>query len=311
VIKRALVVLCFIMSLAGPAYGQNYQYGMNTQLNLNALSGPIADKMTELGAGVLRMPFGWDVIEPACKGCFDWTATDAWRDQARRTRRTIFATLGFTPRWANGGRALNYPPSNYQDWYDFVFAAVTRYKDDIFLWGIWNEPNLDAYVHDRDVQVYRTLVVTASAAIRAANPLARVLGPEVSHHALTDGWYAATMHAVGDAFDIVTVHWYPDGPDLAFMMDELVRPFAPRRTVWLTEAGLKPCGTMFGEAAQALFYQRVLNAFQPRRSWWTAVLFYDVYERPLPPDCGTAIVRPDWSNRPAFALLQAFIRANP
>ena len=310
-IKCARLVLCLVSSCALPAYGQNTGYGMNTQSNIQAQSGPVTDKMVELGAGILRMPFGWDIIEPACKGCFDWTVTDAWRDQARRTRRTIFATLGFTPRWANGGRSYNYPPLNDKDWYDFVYAVVSRYKDDIFLWGIWNEPNLESYIHNSDLRTYRTLATTASAAIRAANPRARVLGPEVSHHAFKDGWFAAAMTSFGDLFDIVTVHWYPDGPDLEWMMDEAVRPFAPRKDVWLTEVGFQWCGSAFGETGQALFYQRVLNAFAARRTWWTAVLFYDLYELPRPLDCGASIVRPDWSNRPAFSLLQAFIKANP
>jgi hypothetical protein len=310
VIKRALIFSVVVLC-ARPADAQNYGYGMNAQSNIYAQSAPVADKLTELGAGILRLPFGWDIIEPSCKGCFDWTVPDAWRDQARRTRRTIFASLGFTPRWANGGRAYNHPPLNDRDWYDFVFAVVSRYRDDIFLWGIWNEPNLESYIHNSDLRVYETLVRTASAAIRAANPRARVLGPEVSHHAFKDGWYAAAMASIGEEFDIVTVHWYPDGPELAYTMDQLVRPFALRKNVWLTEVGLQPCGSVFGEAAQALFYQRVLNQFQSRRSWWTAVVFYDLYELPRPLDCGAAIVRPDWSNRPAFTLLQAFIKANP
>ena len=35
---------------------------------------------------------------------------------------------------------------------------------------------------------------------------------------------------------------------------------------------------------------------------------YDLYEVPTPGDCGTAITRADWSNRPAFLVYQAFIR---
>jgi hypothetical protein len=290
-------------------FAQDLHYGMNTQPNLYMVGAPMLDKLAELGGGVLRLPFGWDLIEPSCKGCFDWTATDAWRDQTRRTHRTIFASLGYTPRWANGGRGFSYPPLNDQDWYDFVYAVVSRYKDDIVLWGVWNEPNLDAFFHGADLVAYQRLVTTATMAIRAANPAARVLGPEVSHHALTDGWFAGAMQSSGDKFDIVTVHWYPDGPPLAFAMDELVRPFARGRDVWLSEVGVRPCASVFGETGQALFYHQVLSAFLERRAWWTGLLFFDLYELPSAADCGWAIVRSDWSNRPAFSLLQAFIKA--
>jgi hypothetical protein len=296
---------------AGRASAQNLHYGMNTQPNLHLVAAPMLDALANLGAGVLRLPFGWDVIEPSCKGCFDWTATDAWRDQAHRTHRAIFASLGFTPAWANGGRGFSYPPLNDRDWYDFVYTVVSRYRDDIVLWGIWNEPNLDAFLHDADLTVYDRLVTTATLAIHDANPGARVLGPEVSHHALTDGWFAAAMQSSGDKFDVVTVHWYPDGPPLAFAMDQLVRPFARGREVWLSEVGQRPCGTVFGETGQALFYNQILSAFRDRRAWWTGLLFFDMYEPPSAADCGWGIVRADWSNRPAFSLMQAFIKAVP
>jgi Glycosyl hydrolase catalytic core len=292
---------------ASPAGAQNLHYGMNTRV----LTAPMADKMAELGAGVIRLAYGWDVIEPARKGSFNWTTTDAWRDEAKRTHRTIFASLAYAPGWANGGHPYQYPPLNYQDWYDFVFATVSRYRDDIHLWGVWNEPNLDQYLQGTDPRVYRSLVITARAAIRAADPLATVLGPDVSFHGVKDGWFAAVMNDFGDQFDIVTVHWYADGPDLDVMMDQLVQPVSLGKPVWMAEVGMKPCASLFGEAGQALFYQRVLSAFQERRRWWTGLLFFDLYETPSGRDCGTAITRADWSNRPAFLLYQAFMREHP
>src|SRR5882757_6123710 len=109
-----------IRGLAAPATVQNVQYGMNTRV----LDAPMADKMSELGARVVRLAYGWDVIEAPCKGCFNWETTDAWRDEAKRTHRTIYATLAYAPAWANGSHPYRYPPLNYQDWYDFVFATV-------------------------------------------------------------------------------------------------------------------------------------------------------------------------------------------
>jgi len=306
-VRLTLTAAALILCGSSGITAQNLHYGMNTLV----LTPPMADKMAELGAGVVRLAYGWDVIEPSCKGCFDWTITDAWRDDAKRTGRTIFASLAFVPSWANGGQHYNYPPLNYQDWYDFVYAVVSRYRDDIFLWGVWNEPDLDQYLKDADLRTYRTLVIGARAAILAANPRALVIGPEVSHLSLKKGWFAAAMDDFGDLFDIVTVHWYVDGPALDFMMDNLVRPWTHGRPIWLSEVGMKPCTSLYGEIGQAMFYDRVLAAFQPRRDWWTGVIFYDLYEPPTAHDCGGAITREDWSNRPAFTLLQRFIAAHP
>jgi hypothetical protein len=306
---RALgLALAIGLSVAADARAQNVAFGMNTRV----LTPRMADKMVELGAGVVRVPFGWDLIEPDCKGCFNWTTTDAWRDEARRTRRVLFASLAYAPSWANGGHPYNYTPINYQDWYDFVYAAASRYRDDVWLWGVWNEPNLNQFMHGADLKVYRALVIGARAAILAANPRASVLGPDVSHHAMASGWYAAAMTDIGDLFDIVTVHWYLDGPSLEHMMDDLVRPYARGRPIWLSETGMKPCGSSFGEVGQALLVSRVLNAFLPRRAWWTGVSFYDLHDDPLPGrDCGSGVTRFDWSNRPAFTVYQGFIRVHP
>lgn len=304
--RISLILFASLLSVAG-ASAQNQHYGMNT----NILTPQMADKMVELGAGVVRVDFSWDQIEGSCKGCFDWRATDAIRDQARRTNRIVFATLAYSPKWANGGLEGRYPPINYQDWYDFVFAAASRYKNDIFLWGAWNEPNLDVFLKGADLKAYRSLVISAHAAVKAANSRALLLGPEASWHATKDGWMPAAMADFGDLFDVVTMHWYLDGPAFEPFMDNYVRPFARGKPVWVTEIGMKPCYSFWGEIGQALFYQRVLEAFQARRSWWTGLIFYNLYEVPSPGDCGASIVRPDYSNRLAFTILSNFIKAFP
>lgn len=304
VAARYVAAFAAASALCGDVRAQTLRLGMNTRV----LTPPMADKMVELGGDVVRLAYGWDVIEPSCKGCFNWTTTDAWRDEAKRTGRVIFGSLAYAPRWANGGHTYNYPPLVHQDYYDFVYAVVSRYKDDIFLWGIWNEPNLDVYLKGADLEVYRDLAILGRAAIRAANPKALVLGPDVSHHAALDGYFPAVMRAAGALFDIVTVHWYGDGPKLDAMMDQLVQPFSYGKEVWLTETGLRPCASFFGEIDQALFYRQVLEALRLRRHWWTGVMFYDLYDPPEPGDCGSAITRPDWSHRPAFNVYQAFIR---
>ena len=75
---------------------------------------------------------------------------------------------------------------------------------------------------------------------------------------------------------------------------------------------MKPCENTFGETGQAALYNRVLSAMLARRSWWTGVFFYDLYDPPQPLDCGSGITRPqDYSNRPAFTLYQSVIRAYP
>ena len=59
-------MLAVASCVSASASAQNLHYGMNTRV----LTPQMADKMAELGAGVVRLVFGWDVIEPASKGGF-------------------------------------------------------------------------------------------------------------------------------------------------------------------------------------------------------------------------------------------------
>ena len=165
------------------------------------------------------------------------------------------------------------------------------------------------YLQGTDPRVYRSLVITARAAIRAADPLATVLGPDVSWHGVKDGWFAAVMNDFGDLFDVVTVHWYADGPDLD-ADDGSARAAGVARQAGVDDRSRDEAVrvALRRGGAGAAVSAACSTAFQARRSWWTGVLFYDLYEPPWGRDCGTAITRADWSNRPAFLLYQAFIR---
>ena len=70
--RLAFIILACSLAVTASASAQDLRYGMNTRV----LTPQMADKMAELGAGVVRLAFGWDVIEPACKGCFTWERTD-------------------------------------------------------------------------------------------------------------------------------------------------------------------------------------------------------------------------------------------
>src|SRR5262245_14999414 len=56
---RGVAVALACASISAQARAQNLHYGMNTV----TLTPRMADKMTELGAGTVRLAFGWDVIE--------------------------------------------------------------------------------------------------------------------------------------------------------------------------------------------------------------------------------------------------------
>lgn len=287
----------------------NIHYGMVTHY----VDARMADKMRELGAGIARVDFNWSGMEPARSRRYDFDYTDTSVRSARRRGLEVFATIGYTPKWSNGGRNEHAPPLRIQDWEDFVTTVVERYQGrdmDVKDFGIWNEPDLHAFF-EGSLDDYVALVKAGRQAIRRANGQAKVLGPDVSQDGVLNGFYAAAMEAAGDQFDIVTVHWYPTGRGgrrLEAFLDDNVRPASMGKPVWLTEVGLSACGRG-GEDAQAAFYARMLDAFQARRSWLTSIFFYDLYEPAS--KCSYPPVRVDWSNRPAFRVYRDAIKAHP
>src|SRR5262249_39188739 len=141
---------------------------------------------------------------------FSWELTDRIVDGARARGIEIFATLAYTPGWANGNAGTAAPPTDPVDWYDFVFATVSRYRGQVRHWGMWNEPNhhqffsggLDAYIND--------ILTLGSMAAKAADPNSRVLGPDLAHlqSAQWNAWLYAILSRAADRIDIVTHHMY-------------------------------------------------------------------------------------------------------
>lgn len=101
------------------------------------------------GAGFnwIKIQLHWEWIEGAGKGIFDWSGMDYLVGAARDQGISILASVGASPSWATGGGLPHCPPSNFQDYGDFVYALVNRYKSGspygtIQAIEIWNEPNL-------------------------------------------------------------------------------------------------------------------------------------------------------------------------
>jgi hypothetical protein len=120
--------------------------------------------LRQLRTQILRINLNWpDVAErrPAhpqdpADPAYDWRLYDRAIRYASQNGMRVMLTILFVPKWANGGRARNVPPTNYNDLRNFAYAAATRYSghyipntdsfDEIFLpavkyWLAWNEPS--------------------------------------------------------------------------------------------------------------------------------------------------------------------------
>lgn len=293
------------------------------------------DRVQAAGIGWVRIDFIWSWAEPA-RDQFDWRVYDAITAAARARNLEVFASLAYTPQWATSGPATTGVPDQGQ-WAEFCSAAAKRYQGSIRYWGVWNEPNLPKFFAGTRQQYVDVILKPCADAIHAADPAARVGGPELSH--LTSGdsdwydWLREILVAAGDKLDFVTHHVYDsDGPgDVADRLTgstvfgnkpslwDAVNPSVEEvlksagwwgKPVWITETGWE--SDRVGESQQAAWIGGFLNDWftgKPNRTWIEKVFFYELTDNP-PPHPSWGILRADRSPKAAYNTYRDFIAAH-
>jgi hypothetical protein len=120
--------------------------------------------MKRLRVQIVRINLNWPDVakrrpahpqDPA-DDAYDWSLYDRAIRYATQYGQKVMLTILFTPKWANGGRAKNVPPTNYSDLRNFAYAAAERYSGHyipntdnftetylpaVKYWTAWNEPS--------------------------------------------------------------------------------------------------------------------------------------------------------------------------
>ncbi len=325
VCSAALAAGAVVRPAAGLPYGVNAHIPSYEQLAAAA----------RVGVEWVRIDLNWYAVEPA-PGQFDWSVYDKLADDAEANGLRVYATLAYTPAWATTGPPVSGVPDDAATWYDFCFRAAQRYRGRIEHFGMWNEPNLGRFWAGDRTQYVQVILGPGSAAVRAANPRAKVCGPELAHIAGADwdGWLGYVLGQAPGAIDIVTHHAYPSGSGAGSVIDKLNNdqkyPWDPRslaqvlrgagwfpRPVWLTETGYD-CGSADAgaEATQAGFVTGVLSGlFGPNRSiaWVNKVFIYELSDDPGIPGVAFGLLGagPDFRVKPAAGAYAGFASDNP
>jgi len=183
--------------------------------------------------------FQWNLIEGAGKGKFDWTDSDRVVKASSAAGLKIIGRLDFEPTWARKDGAHNGPPDNYQDYWDFVSAFVSRYRTgspngSVQAIEVWNEPNLDREwgnqpINQQSAADYVRLLGGAYQAAHAVDPNIIVISAGLSPNGVTDGHsaddmeYLKWMYAAGlsGKFDVLGAHANTQAPDPLAALDSL------------------------------------------------------------------------------------------
>jgi polysaccharide biosynthesis protein PslG len=310
-VGAAFCILAGATGLAWPA-DPALPYGINVHLPSPAL----LDRVAAAGIAWIRVDFNWVTMEPA-RGVYDWTLTDTVVAEARARGLHIYATLAYSPAWATGGQAPNTPPVDPRDWYNFVYATVSRYRGSVQHWGMWNEPNFKHFFSGSPAQYINSILWVGAQAVRDADPSGYVLGPELAQEGDWWRWLAAVLDRAAEAIDIVTQHSYQaTGRDVLRRLGGPVQPWhrptvrdvmqwtgTADKELWLTETGWNTANV--SEEAQVAFYAQLLEGVDGS-DWLGKVFFYQLADEPDTPD-QWGILRLDLSPKPAYEAYQHHI----
>jgi polysaccharide biosynthesis protein PslG len=291
-------------------------YGINVHLAANdALA-----KVKAAGIAWIRIDVNWSIIE-ASKGKPNYTDVDRVVNYATSAGLSIYASIGSTPAWANGKKGSTYPAANAADWKNFISRTIARYKNQIKYWGVWNEPNLkDFFALGKDIFVQQVLL-PAVQAIRAADPSAFIVGPDLSHKTAPGSewyfWMKYILDNAGGYFDIISHHLYEDlGVYFMYELLEEGDKFIPavktivaesgqgNKPFWITETGWNT--NRYSETMQANRYLDMLHA-RARKNYPEKVFFYEIIDDPRANTGPFGILRSNLQHKPAYDTYRDYI----
>jgi hypothetical protein len=150
--------------------------------------------------GSIRLPIGWDSVQPSRRGPYEWEGADREIATAVNQGLTVLPFLAGVPRWIDR-RSTRLPIDSARarrGWMAFVRAAVERYgpggefwsehsprvamdgivvrrRAPIRVWQIWNEANFFYFAFPVSPARYARLLKISYSAVRSADPRAQVL----------------------------------------------------------------------------------------------------------------------------------------
>ena len=306
--------------------------------------------LVDAGVSWVRMNVAWNLAEPEAKGVLDeGYLSDV--DYAVAAVRAVgidvlMPVADGVPYWASadpakglGSWIINWRPANMSDFADFVGRVVARYGPmGVRHFEVWNEPNSPHFWPSGvDAAEYTALLQATHPAIKAVDPGATVVlgGLSKSDYGYLEELYAA---GAGSFFDVANVHPYTGVVDPTLCWDqagtsrraldafcgiEEVRAVMEangdaEKPLWLTELGWSSSASPFGvnEAQQAEFLTKALVKVEDY-SYVEAVFVYNfrntywLHDDPSEWEANAGLIRTDFSPKPAYAALRAYVGLGP
>lgn len=222
----------------------------------------------------------WTALEPL-RGVWNFAPLDTWVAAAEANGiPDIVLTLGQTPAWASSnpddvnyvGAGAPAPPSDIQDWRDYIAAVAQRYQGRIRYYEIWNEPNDHTYFTGTVAQLAQ-LTQEAYQILKAVDPQNTVISPAAYSAGYLDTFLAT---GAGQYVDVIGHHFYTTPPETTGPLIANVRLVMNKygigaKPLWDTEGASGDTATPPGQAAAYLArkYLTDLAYGSVRYDWYT------------------------------------------
>ncbi len=153
-------------------------------------------------SSIIHILANWSSIAPtkpanALNGndkAYHLSDVDALVRSAQEYGFEVLLTIAQTPKWANGDKTPNYPPTNMNTLTQFAQMLAKRYSGakpgvgTVSRFSVWNEPNLGLFLAPQfqdgkivSPKAYAKLYAAAYKGIKAGNPKALVAAGETSN----------------------------------------------------------------------------------------------------------------------------------
>ena len=196
--------------------------------------------MRAAGIRWARADFSWGGVEWR-KGDWHFDHLDRVLDEADKAGITILPILDYNVSWAN-------PAFQHLDeWSEYVRRLVTRYKNRIRYWEVWNEENIPNFWKEPNAKDYVTLLKRTYEIIKEIDPELKVVFGGLA--GVPHDYYENVLkEGGGKYFDIVNIHPYRGGivtvrlcnlflDDIKKFRDLTIQYTGEDRPIWITEMG--------------------------------------------------------------------------
>jgi len=202
--------------------------------------------MAKSGIPFVRMDFSWEDIQPS-EGEWQFDKYDRIVKLLTDNNIRILGIVSYSATWASSNKdhLWNYPPKDDKYFTDYAVAVISRYKNKVKYWEVWNEPDSRSYWVPQDMLVGYTQILKETYAVaKRTDPSCKiVLG------GLADAWKIDWIYKNGgkDYFDVANIHILisplNDAPlsvvksSINQVRKTMVRFGDGEKSIWITELG--------------------------------------------------------------------------